>query len=105
MLVLISRSRTILFERVVIVLITLAGVYFVLFPETSSNIAHLVGIGRGADLVFYLFIIFSLFWFSSISTKMNRTDRKLTEIVRANAVTNPVFGGKAGKEKKAVLPQ
>lgn len=92
LLVLINRSRAILFERMLFLLITLGGVYFVIFPESASSIAKMVGIGRGADLVFYLFIIFSWFWFTSTSAKMRRTDRKLTEMVRANAVANPVFG-------------
>lgn len=93
-LVFVNRSRAILFERILIIFITLGGVYFVFFPENASKIAKLVGIGRGADLIFYLFIIFSWFWFTSTSAKMRRINRKLTEIVRASAVSNPLFGGK-----------
>lgn len=89
---LVNRSRAILFERILIFLITLGGGYFVIFPESASTIANMLGIGRGADLIFYLFIIFSLFWFASTSAKFQVIDRKLTEIIRANAISNPIEG-------------
>lgn len=88
-LVLISRSRDLIVERFFTILVTLAGVYFVIFPDSASKIANLVGIGRGADLIFYLFIVFSWFWFASTSAKMRRTEKRLTEIVRQVAIANP----------------
>lgn len=87
----INRSGEILFERLLNILVGFVGVYFVLFPESASKIANLFGIGRGADLIIYLFIIFSLFWFTSISGKLRRIDRKITDIVRANAIANPII--------------
>lgn len=94
LLILTNRRMDVLFERIFIILITLGGAYFVLVPESASKIANMVGIGRGADLVFYLFIIFSLFWFTSTSVKMRATDQKLTQIVRSIAITNPVVENK-----------
>jgi small membrane protein len=92
LLIAISRTRTVLLERILFIVVTLGGVYFVFFPQSAQILANLLGIGRGADLIFYLYIIFSWFYFTSISTKMRRTDRKLTEIVRAQAVSDPQFG-------------
>lgn len=94
MLVLVSRSRAILFERVLFFLITLGGILLVLFPNLASQIAHLVGIGRGTDLVFYLFIIFSWFWFNSISNKLRKNERLITELTRKIAINEPLFGKK-----------
>ncbi len=88
-LILISRSRDLIVERFFTILVTLAGVYFVIFPDSASKIANLVGIGRGADLIFYLFIVFSWFWFASTSAKMRKTEKRLTEIVRQMAIANP----------------
>jgi hypothetical protein len=90
-LVMISRSRDLIVERFITILVTLAGIYFVIFPDSASKIANLVGIGRGADLIFYLFIVFSWFWFASTSAKMRRTERRLTKIVRAIAIANPIM--------------
>ena len=100
---LVNRSRAILFERLLIILITLGGGYFVIFPESASRIANFLGIGRGADLIFYLFIIFSLFWFASTSANFHVVDQKLTEIIRANALANPIEGNRVadnGVEEK-----
>ncbi len=91
-LVLYGRYINILFERVVTLLITLGAVFLVFSPETASSLARLVGIGRGADLIFYLFIIYSWFWFNTTTAKMQRTDQNLTRIVRNIAIATPLFG-------------
>lgn len=98
LLVSISRSRVIILERFFYILVSLVGLYFIFFPESASVIAKLVGIGRGADLVFYLFILFTWFWFSSSSIKMRRTERKITDIVRAMAIENPLRLSKPAKD-------
>ena len=90
LLISISRSRVVILERFFYILISLIGLYFIFFPESASAIAKLVGIGRGADLVFYLFILFTWFWFSSSSLKMRRIERKITDIVRTMAIENPL---------------
>jgi hypothetical protein len=79
--------------------ILLGGIYFVFSPQSAQKMADLLGIGRGVDLVFYLFIIFSLFYFASISAKMRQLDRILTKIVRADAVENPICGKELPSKK------
>lgn len=39
---------------------SLAGVYFVWFPDHASWLAAMVGIGRGVDLVIYVWVVVSL---------------------------------------------
>ncbi len=41
-------------KKIAIVLLAIAMVVAVLFPDTTNQIAHLVGIGRGADLLLYM---------------------------------------------------
>ena len=38
-----------------------AGVFFVIFPDRTTDIAHWVGVSRGADLLFYSAILFLFF--------------------------------------------
>ena len=38
-----------------------AGILFILDPDLSTRIANLVGIGRGADLIFYVSTLFLFF--------------------------------------------
>lgn len=92
MLVFVSRSRVVLFERVLFFIITLGGIILVLFPNLASRIAYLVGIGRGTDLVFYLFIVFSWFWFNSISNRIRSHERRLTKLTRIIAIKDPFYG-------------
>jgi hypothetical protein len=41
-------------------IVALAGIYLVLFPERTNEIAHFVGVGRGADLILYCWLIISV---------------------------------------------
>ncbi len=91
-LLLSRRYVNILFERIFTILITIAAIFLVLSPESATAIAHLVGIGRGSDMIIYLFMIYSWFWFNTTANKMRASDRILTEMVRKIAIETPVFG-------------
>jgi hypothetical protein len=41
-------------KKIAICLLSLLMIIVVLFPDTISQIAHLVGVGRGADLLLYV---------------------------------------------------
>ena len=92
LLVVVNRTKTRTYERILTVFVVLVGIVFVIFPNLPTYIANLFGIGRGADFIFYLFIIFSIFWFTSISARVRNTDKKLTEIVRTIALSSPQLG-------------
>jgi hypothetical protein len=62
------------------------GVLFVLKPDLSSQLARLVGIGRGTDLVLYLFIVFCYLSGLSILAKFRRLERQQTLLVRQLAL-------------------
>jgi len=66
-----------------------AGVYFVWFPEHATYLANRIGIGRGADLVFYTWIIFSLGVLINIHIKMRNTLALLTQLARHTAIERP----------------
>lgn len=86
------RYVNILFERIITILITIAAIFLVLSPESATAIAHLVGIGRGSDMIIYLFMIYSWFWFNTTTNKMRASDRVITELVRKIAIETPVNG-------------
>lgn len=68
------------------------GIILVFFPNLSTRVANWLGIGRGVDLLFYLFIIFNLFFWVSAISKNRRTEKRITRIVRFIALTNPLRG-------------
>jgi hypothetical protein len=89
----IFRLRSVLADRIIYLACALVGVVLVIFPDLASGVAHLLGIGRGADLLFYLFIIASLFYFVSLNAEIRRLKHQMTVLVRQQALEHPVEGG------------
>jgi small membrane protein len=82
------RFRTVLTDRIVLMSLACAGIVLVIDPEISNWLAHRIGIGRGADLIMYIFFVFCLFRFVGIASQSNAVERQLTRIVRAMAIDN-----------------
>lgn len=64
----------------------LAGLYFVWAPDQANAIAHAVGIGRGADLTFYCWIVISLAILLNLHFKIRSNLELLTELARKVAI-------------------
>lgn len=58
----------------------------ILKPSITVAIAHFLGIGRGADLVFYCGILGMMFGFFAIYVRMKRLEGEITRLVRALAI-------------------
>ncbi len=54
----------------------------ILLPQTTSILASKLGIGRGADLVIYVAIVFIFYIIFKIYVRLDKTDREITELVR-----------------------
>jgi hypothetical protein len=76
------RLRSSLFDVILIGLFFAVGVFFVLFPETTTDIAHWVGVSRGADLLSYTAILFLFFLILKLYSRLRRVEQKFTELVR-----------------------
>jgi hypothetical protein len=66
------------------------GLVFIVWPELTTRLANLVGIGRGADFIFYLSTLFLLFVSFNFYLRFRKYDEKLTTIVRELALLKPV---------------
>ena len=73
----------------VVYALSAAGLYFVWFPEQTTMIAHVVGVGRGADLLFYCWLLASLIVMFNLHIKANEQLRMLTDLARALALGGP----------------
>jgi hypothetical protein len=89
------RFRSDLADRLVFALLVCAGVVLLIVPDLSTTIANGLGVGRGADLVFYLFVIFSLFRFVGLSSQLSDVERRLATIIRTMALDRGRSGGPA----------
>ncbi len=86
----ILRIRNALIDLVVLTVFMGLSVFFILSPEKTNTIAHKLGVGRGADLLFYCCILFFAFMMMKLFGRIRRMEKKLTELVRDNAKNNAV---------------
>ena len=70
----------------------LAAGIAILWPEVTVRVAAIVGIGRGADLVLYVFVIAFLFSCFYFYTKFLKIEANITELVRYFAIQNAARG-------------
>lgn len=84
----ISIGRELLVLRLSLLCVVFAGYVFIWLPELTNSFAGLVGIGRGADLVIYLWILMSLFLILKLHIKLRVQSESVTKIVRHLALTN-----------------
>lgn len=61
----------------------------VLFPDASNDIAHVLGVGRGADLITYLVEVGILFVVLHYYMKFVELEERITELVREIALLRP----------------
>ena len=80
------RGRSVSRDRAVTLVLAAVGGVLVLWPGLSTTVAQWLGVGRGADLVFYLFVLFCLFRFVGIAGDQRRLDDRLTTVVRELAL-------------------
>jgi hypothetical protein len=65
---------------------SVAGVFFVLRPELTTRLAALLGVGRGADLLLYCWVVVSLTLFVHLQLALLHSKEQITELVRAVAI-------------------
>jgi hypothetical protein len=58
----------------------------ILFPKSTVDIAHLVGIGRGTDLALYLSVMLIFYLLFRMYVRLEQMNREITQIVRAVAL-------------------
>jgi hypothetical protein len=82
------RLRNTILDIVLLLALVAAAVVFVLFPDLTTKIANRLGVGRGADLIFYTSII--IFWFVILKlyARIRRLEQIVTGVVRKDALEN-----------------
>jgi hypothetical protein len=71
-------------------LVAIAGLFFVWVPSATTYVAELVGIGRGADLIFYLWVCISLILLLNLHLKLRTQQEMITQLARAIALASVV---------------
>src|SRR5215203_1096743 len=85
------RLRSAVVDLLILTLCSGFAVYFILFPSSTNNIAHQLGVGRGADLLFYVCILLFLFVVLKLFARIKRLEKTITDVVRRQAKEEGVF--------------
>lgn len=90
LLVYLGYFRTKLSDRLLGLLLLSVAWFSILLPEYTTRVANLLGVGRGADLIFYFFGVFTLFALTVLYTHIRELNRQLTALVRHQAIRDAV---------------
>jgi hypothetical protein len=81
--------------RIVCIVLAAVGILFVLHPEFTSAIAKALGVGRGTDLVLYVFIVACIYALMIMYVRQRELRRDITELTRQFALQNATKLGTA----------
>lgn len=81
-----NRGHARLVNRLIVGALALLGIFMVLAPDTTTDIAEFVGVGRGADLLLYLAVIGFAFVSVLLYARLREFEWALTQVVRAQAL-------------------
>lgn len=68
-----------------------AGLYFVWLPQHATWLAELAGIGRGVDLILYIWVVISLLVMLNLHLKLRSQMELITALARELAIANARF--------------
>ena len=77
--------------RVTILAVLAIGVYFVWRPEHANAAAQALGVGRGADLLVYLWVVITCSVILLLYLKIVEMNRMLTQLTRRVALSQPMY--------------
>ncbi len=91
-LVYVFAAKNALSQRWAIAVLVGIGLVLAAWPNLTSVIANSIGIGRGTDLLLYVFVILCIFLFAHILGQQHRLVSLVTTLVREEALHNAKVG-------------
>src|SRR5215213_1699900 len=83
-----KRVRSSSIDAFFILVLVVSSLLFVFFPELSNKVAHLLGVGRGADMIFYISILFFCFVILKMYSKIRKLEQHITAIIREKTIND-----------------
>ncbi len=90
------RFRNRISDRLIILGIMGVGTLFVCFPNLTSRLARLVGVGRGTDLLLYASLVGGGFMLVVFYAKIREMSGVITRLIREDSLRGARRGGKGG---------
>jgi hypothetical protein len=85
------KLRSSYLDALLIFIFVIVGLVFIFFNEISNKFSHFVGVTRGADMIFYVSILFFAFLIMKLYAKIRRLEEIITDIVREEGIRNVSF--------------
>ena len=82
---LIQRQKSRLLSNAIL-LVSVLGMFFVAFPDRTTQLAHFVGVGRGADLILYCWLVISIIVSMHLHVQILQLHELITELAREIAL-------------------
>ena len=82
------RLRSSYLDAILIFLFMGVGLLFIFLPDLSTRVARFLGVGRGADMIFYISILFFAFLIMKLYARTRRLERMITKIIRDESLKN-----------------
>jgi small membrane protein len=79
-------ARSLAARRMGLTLVMGCGIIAVLTPSIVSRLANLVGVGRGTDLVLYVFVVASLFVWIGLYRRLHEMEERFVDLARQIAL-------------------
>lgn len=73
-------------QRLAWLLVILMAVIAVAIPDLTTRVAHMMGVGRGTDLLFYGLVVVFIGFTLVATRRQSETDRALTKLARKVAL-------------------
>lgn len=87
-------SKIVVYKKIVAIIFSFFAISVVIFPDMTNNIAQFIGVYRGADLLFYIAIIFGGFHVASIHFRWRENDRRIIKLNREITILKAVLNDK-----------
>ena len=80
--------RSAVLDRLIAMLLFAVAVLAIVFPDSTTGVANAMGVGRGTDLLLYLFLAMSVFYGILFYSRVAKLEETVTALVRHQAVTH-----------------
>jgi small membrane protein len=82
------RLRKTMLDLTLIIVLMATAVTFILWPDLTNKIANKLGVGRGADLLYYVCILLFSFALLKLYSRLRRLEQQFTRLIREDALKN-----------------
>lgn len=80
------RGNHLAIRRIAGSLFLATGAFSVLFPQSTTVVANLVGVGRGTDLLLYMLVVAFMFVAIGLHQRIHALERRNTDLARELAI-------------------